>query len=135
MLYSPHQFHRDQLLADLLAVKAKLTNDWSKGAWQQGEKVCLVAAAELAVGLPVGVRKLAAATEDTKEVRLGRVLASIYTTLYGPHAPTNITMGQVMNHIIRFNDRHANHGAVILLLDRAIEQVTAYVGGTVTAQV
>lgn len=133
MLYSPTQFARDQLLTDLLAVRAKLEASWLKGGWRNGESVCMVAAVQTTVGTSVGSTTISVHRTGEPTQRLGRALAAIYMALYGPHAPTNVTMSQVMHSIIRFNDGAATHGSVLLLLDRAIAAVHEQAGAMVTA--
>jgi hypothetical protein len=135
MLYSPSQFARDQLLTDLLAVRQRLEDKWAKGAWQMGDSACLVGTVQLVTDQPVGSISLPSGTTDAGQVRLGRALGAIYMALYGPAAPTNISMKQVMTQIIHFNDNAATHGSVLLLVDRAIQAIHAQAGATVTARV
>jgi len=132
MLYSPSQFQRDQLLADLLAVRARLAAGWRKGGWGQQGRYCLVGTVQAELGQPVGYTAHIR-PDQPAELRVGRALAAIYTTLYGPHAPVNIPMRQVVSKIISFNDTAATKDAVLLLLDRAIAAVQEQAGATVRA--
>jgi len=133
MLYSPAQFQRDQLLQDLLAVRQRVAapGGWAKQTWRRGQGYCLVGSVQAAVGAPVGVARLS--PDQPADQRVGRALAALYLALHGPHAPTNVTMSQVVSRIISFNDSHATKPAVLLLLDRAIAAVQQSAGATVTA--
>jgi hypothetical protein len=127
MLASPNQIGRQQLLDDLTAVRQRLSGGWVKGAFQQGENVCIVAACQGVTDSHVGTfTKLAADSEAQSDKRLGRLIYKIYTTLYGEKADKSLKISAAMSEIARFNDsKISTKESVILLLDRAIERVMA----------
>ena len=133
MLYSPTQFARDQLLADLLAAKARLEAGWVKGSFESGESVCIVAAVQKSTGNQLGFTHLPRGVEAPAEVRLGRAILAVYRALLGPKAPMDVTLSHAMQTIARFNDSVASHASVLLLLDRAVAYVQEQATATVTA--
>jgi len=135
MLASPNQIGRQQLLDDLTAVRQRLSGGWAKGAFVKGESVCIVAACQGVTDSHVGTfTKLAADSESTADKRLGRLIYRIYTTLYGDKANKSLKISAAMAEIARFNDSGiSTKEAVLLLLDRAIEQVMAPAEVAVTA--
>lgn len=127
MLARTHDLAAHQLLQDLLAVKDILRQRWLKGGFKgAGGTRCTVAAVNETVGLPEGsfthVRE--DQIESEPHARAGRMIFSLYTQIYGPDAPTNITVSQAASKIAHFNDHPSvSHETVCLAVDRAIAEL------------
>jgi hypothetical protein len=124
MLMRTHDLAAQQLLEDLQKVRARLDKGWLKGGFEQDGSVCIMAAVNESLGLPVGTFNRAYDPADPGDQRLGRVVFQIYTTLYGAGAPTDITVSQAGAKIANFNDSSiTTKDAVLLLIDRAIAEI------------
>lgn len=124
MLYSPTQFNREQLLEDLLALRQRLESpgSWVKNFGDENNTFCMVAAAEKVTDQHIAFYDIPQGNEDPKLNRLGRMIVYLYKAIYGPKAPTNITVSAAMSKIAAFNDDYrVNHEVVLLAIDRAIQ--------------
>jgi hypothetical protein len=115
------------LLEDLLAVKDMLRKSWAKGKFQgPGNAVCTVAAVNSVVGMSAGTYTQIPASkqDDPKYHRAGAMILALYTQIYGPDAPTDITVSLAASKIAQFNDSpNVTHDTVLLAVDRAIAEL------------
>lgn len=115
-----------QLLEDLLAVRSMLRTNWVKGAFQRNGNLCTVAAVNTVCGLPhvATWTTVPADCTDPRYVRAGRLILQLYTTVYGPDAPTDITVSEAAARIASFNDHgEVTLDVVLLALDRAVTEL------------
>lgn len=140
MLYSPQQFNRDQLLADLLAAKALIDTPekWVQGAFKikggfktEGgikslyeEAHCIIGACHAVTGHKITHFQCVYADKITAiDVRLGRMVKVLMETLRGKEL-SNQTVWATEKQIAAFNDsEQVTHEAVMLLFDRAIARL------------
>lgn len=121
MLMRPSDSRRSQLLEDLLAVRDRLEKNWCQGGFRKNDNLCIVAACSEQTGREVS--NFHALTKDMSaedDLRFGRMILAIYRALYQHKADLSITISNAQAKIAAFNDGHANHGAVLLLIDRAV---------------
>lgn len=126
MLARTHSLAAQQLLEDLLAVKDILRQGWVKGDFKSGNTVCTVGAVNTVVGLSVSTwtKVLVNQVEDPKHQRAGALILSLHSAIYGPEAPTNITVSHAAAMIGSFNDdSRVTHDVVLLAVDRAIQEL------------
>ncbi len=134
MLYDRKQMARDQVLSDLTALKARITmpGGWLKGGFIRDGGVCIVQAAKTVIDRDAttgGFVPIEQGTEDVKDIRLGRMIVTIYRALKGPKANLNITVQDAQSAIASFNDSgETTVEAVCLLIDRAIALIIAPIG-------
>lgn len=127
MLYNQKQFSQDQLLMDLLAVKARISreNGWTQHEFKavNGQSACLIATCEMITDHKIGFTILRGSLTE-RDHRLGRMVFAIYVAVYGPEAPTDITLSEAMRKVAQFNDHHnVNKDVVLLALDKAIQYI------------
>lgn len=121
MLMRPSNEHRAQLLEDLLSLRKHLETKWLRGGWKSGDSACLMGSMNLVLSMDVGPKIIRTDEMTDQNVRLGRLVMAIYKALYGPKADMSVTFSEAQRKIITFNDQHANLGAVLLLVDRAMQ--------------
>ncbi len=119
MLMMPSHVGRDQLLSDLMDLRAKIDGKWTKD-WG----ACLIASMEMITNHTIGVARVPGENPTTQDLRLGRMILAVYVAVYGENAPTNITLSQAQHKIISFNDSgRVNKEVVLLAIDRAIQAI------------
>jgi hypothetical protein len=125
MLMRTHDLAAQQLLEDLQSVRARLESGWLKRGFRDRDgNVCIMAAINQTLGLPVSSFNPAYNPDKPVEQRLGRLVYQIYTTLYGPGADTTVTVSRAGSLIAGFNDsKIVTKEAVLLLIDRAIAEI------------
>lgn len=128
MLYRTHGLAADELLGDLLRVRETLATNWLKGGFVSGQSHCIVAAVNATAGVDPNHYTTVREDQvtDPRLVRAGRMIAQIYTAIYGPEAPTDITVSAASGRIARFNDHPTvTKEAVLLAVDRAVAELLA----------